>query len=443
MLCKCLQISGLQIQQWNETSRLKVSEVLPHVGMKVGKKGEVEIPMILDSGAGVNVVELTYFRSFVALHPEAIESFKPMNEASDQERLAIGGINAEAAGVVITHVITFYTPYEVKGEGSVQLVMGCAENVATTAIISYTFLQRAAAEIKFGKESHLRIPMFDESFALTAEKPRCKSAPTSRITANLSCLHFAGDQVTQWNKTSRLKVSDVLPHINMKLGKDGNVHLPMVLDSGSSLNLGERKFFMQVVEVLQEIVAWLKTMREASEKERLAISGINADDPEIVITHVIGLKLPNTVGGESVELVLGLADNVATTALLGYTFLQQVEAEIKFGKDSYMFVPMLNESFAITAEMPRCRSPPMESGPTNTKRILMASDIQQNRNPPSIGKSKQHENDAILSDQAMDLMRMIMAEDTTADKRKQFSQDLRSMLAEPKEKKKKVVALHQ
>ena len=53
-----------------------------------------------------------------------------------------------------------------------------------------------------------------------------------------------------------------------------------------------------------------------------------------------------------------------------------------------------------------------------------------------IGKSEQHEGDAMLSDQAMELMRAFTADDTSTDKRKQLSQALRSMLAEPKGKKK-------
>ncbi len=129
---------------------------LPHIDFELGYErstlGIFKLKVAVDTCAGTNLGNLQYHNNIVVKHPHLVSLFRPWSEASDLDKISIGGIDAESKGIELTHFIKYKTPYKIGGD-KVDLTIALAKNACCPTILGTPFMQKTQAKIDYGTKT--------------------------------------------------------------------------------------------------------------------------------------------------------------------------------------------------------------------------------------------------------------------------------------------------
>ena len=96
------------------------------------------------------------------------------------------------------------------------------------------------------------------------------------------------------------------------------------------------------------------------------MGGVEEGARGITITHVITYYLPTTFKGKPARIAFGLAENLATSALVGVGLLTGTNAIVSFtGQDPELYLQALQMNLPMTFEAPTLRDPPVRKDAIN------------------------------------------------------------------------------
>ena len=128
---------------------LLISEALPFIAFQLGDTLNVNTSATLEGGVdtmcGASIGNLDYHRLVYERNPEMVVQFEALADLSDQQGFGIGGIDGNADGAKVTHIITYRTPYMVNGaQLFISLGLG---NFGIKTLFSYPLLKALKATI--------------------------------------------------------------------------------------------------------------------------------------------------------------------------------------------------------------------------------------------------------------------------------------------------------
>jgi hypothetical protein len=158
---------------------------------------------------------------------------------------------------------------------------------------------------------------------------------------------------------SDLSVTRFLPHVNIPIGKrDLSFTLKVAVDSCAGISLGDLSFHMALKNLYPEAVAQFVDLSAAG--HTIHVGGVEEGARGITITHVITYYLPALFKGSPARLAFGLAENLATSALVGVGLLTATNAVVSFaGKDPELYLQAIQLNLPMTFEAPTLRDPPI------------------------------------------------------------------------------------
>jgi hypothetical protein len=92
--------------------------------------------------------------------------------------------------------------------------------------------------------------------------------------------------------------------------------------------MGDIHYWREVAARQPHLIAHFDELSEHQEKP-ISIGGVGAG--KVMITHVMGLWLPWSIGVDDTKLVIGLGDNMPMTLLIGLPFLIASQSVIDMG----------------------------------------------------------------------------------------------------------------
>ena len=141
------------IRQRSEDIPLRVSQIMPHARVLVGKKGKSTLEAMIDTGAGLNLGRLHYHENISKQHPDIVHKFQWIKDMQALEEFNIGGVDAKSTGeLAVKAVISYYTPYTVDGQ-TVTIAFGLAASAAANTIIGLPFLRSTKTTVYLDDET--------------------------------------------------------------------------------------------------------------------------------------------------------------------------------------------------------------------------------------------------------------------------------------------------
>ena len=134
--------------------------------------------------------------------------------------------------------------------------------------------------------------------------------------------------VQQDGFTFRYPITVELPHTDIPIGKNAEATAEGMLDTGGACTMGDLGYWKEVTLRMPNVVAHFEELAQHQEKP-IQIGGVGSGS--VLITHVIGLWLPWTIGGEDTKLVIGLGENMPMTLLIGLPFQIAAQVNIDIG----------------------------------------------------------------------------------------------------------------
>ena len=179
-VCFISQIKILSAAWSNNPAPLDVSADLPHVRIPVGTEEDAfKLLVAVDTCAGTNLGDYAFHAKMAELHPELVEEFKAWADVSEQDAIEIGGVGSEDAGVSITHIIKYKTPYRIGGR-MVLISFGLARKVAATALVGITFLRKGKCLIDLSEPPTVVAQRLSADWDIEYMPPTCRPVPTER-----------------------------------------------------------------------------------------------------------------------------------------------------------------------------------------------------------------------------------------------------------------------
>lgn len=157
-----------------------------------------------------------------------------------------------------------------------------------------------------------------------------------------------------------LSVTRQLSHVLLPMGRtQAQFRLKLAVDSCAGINLGDLQFHLALRNLYPDSVAQLIDLRENSHE--ISIGGVEEQGSGVSVTHVISYWLPFVHQGQPARVAFGLAENLATTALVGVGFLKATQAIMSFtaGRPE-LFLQAIETSLALTMEIPHKRPIPRQ-----------------------------------------------------------------------------------
>ena len=189
----------------NRIHNLTITSALPHTTIHIGNdKLAFKLKVAMDTCAGINLGHYPYHAMLKELYPTAVAKFQDLTETG--QTIRIGGVEANAGGVVITHVITYWLPFLVRGERA-QLSFGLSESVAATALLGCGFIRNTRCSLNFEDQDNpvVYIGAINKTMRLTLEEPTLRPIPVRHNDAH----SYYAPPV---NKTPKVSGGDVTTH---------------------------------------------------------------------------------------------------------------------------------------------------------------------------------------------------------------------------------------
>ena len=126
----------------------------------------------------------------------------------------------------------------------------------------------------------------------------------------------------------RYPITVELPHIDVPVGKQSQATAEGLLDTGGACTMGDLAYWSEVAKRMPELIAHFEELADHQEKP-ITIGGVGAG--RVMITHVMGLWLPWTIGSQATKLVIGLGEGMPMTLLIGLPFQVSAQCVIDIG----------------------------------------------------------------------------------------------------------------
>ena len=130
---------ALHSQQRTPKVDLSISQMKPHINLKIGKNGEAVLSTRIDTGAGLNLGNLSYHKSIYEQFPDLVASFAYIKDQDGMKEFSVGGVDENDNQNRVTAIIMYHLPYPVN-EQDVMLSFGLSKSVSTNTILGITFL---------------------------------------------------------------------------------------------------------------------------------------------------------------------------------------------------------------------------------------------------------------------------------------------------------------
>ena len=176
-------LSMIRVFQTRRTERpieVATTARLPHIVFPVGTRQSGQswesvpkIRALLDTGSGLNIGYLPYWESVATKHPELVKEFQEM-EASEQEKLTIGGIDRHGNGTLCTHYIVLRTPFVDAGL-PVELRIALTDGLSCNLIFGLPFIVKAKLTINMW-EKYAVSTVFNYTFPLHYHPPELRES---------------------------------------------------------------------------------------------------------------------------------------------------------------------------------------------------------------------------------------------------------------------------
>lgn len=177
----------------------------------------------------------------------------------------------------------------------------------------------------------------------------------------------------------QLNISQVMPHINIPIGKSQRAAtLCCMLDSGAGLSLGRLSYHKSIYKRHPELVHQWIDLKDSSSMEEFTIGGIDAKGTPTKVTSMISYLTPFTVNGQAVHIQFALAEDVASNAIVGLPFLRSTNSSVLFEHDT-MVAQKLGHTFKIFYQVPHQSevAPIISPDATQTFAMLPADNSHQ------------------------------------------------------------------
>ena len=170
-----------------------LTEKLPHMTIPIGRGNEgywkhnSTIRGIFDTGSGITIGYLPYWRSVARNFPELVEEFAEVDREVFPEPIKINGIEKDGKGSMVTHYISLWTPFVTQGN-AVTLRIALTDNLSCTLIFGLPFIVRSKISVSLW-ESYASSAVFGTTFPLEYSQPeplRDEAGPHPNGTLSLS-----------------------------------------------------------------------------------------------------------------------------------------------------------------------------------------------------------------------------------------------------------------
>ena len=162
----------------NRLHNLNITSALPHTTIHIGNdRLAFKLKVAMDTCAGLNLGHYSYHAALKDMYPNAVAKFQDLTETGQSIR--IGGVEAGAGGVVITHVITYWLPFLVQGERA-RISFGLSDSVAATALLGLGFIRNTRCNLNFEDIDNpsVYIGALNKTLRLTLEEPSLRPVPS-------------------------------------------------------------------------------------------------------------------------------------------------------------------------------------------------------------------------------------------------------------------------
>ena len=160
------------------------------------------------------------------------------------------------------------------------------------------------------------------------------------------------------NVPSLLRMSQALPHIDIPIGtgKEDNLLLRTVFDSGAGLNVGRRGYHENIKNQYPGLVSRYIDLQKHN-YDTPGIGGVDGNAYGSAVTALITYHTPFKIGGQPVLLTFGLVEGLCAKSILGITTMQKarmsylVHAQVVTSE-------MFNHTFKVTMQKPTAEDLP-------------------------------------------------------------------------------------
>jgi len=172
--------STLQTQIQQRQLAVAITERLPHILFPIGArtkntswKHAATIRGVFDTGSGITIGYLRYWRSVAERYPQFVEEFDTM-DAARYEKLRIGSIEKNGEGAVCTHYIVLRTPFTSEGR-PVTLRIALTDGLSCNLIFGLPFICKAKM-IAHLAEKYVDSSVFNAAFRMEFHPPELRDA---------------------------------------------------------------------------------------------------------------------------------------------------------------------------------------------------------------------------------------------------------------------------
>ena len=147
-------------------------------------------------------------------------------------------------------------------------------------------------------------------------------------------------------------MSQALPHIDLPvgLGKDDNLMLRAVFDSGAGLNVGRRGYHENIREQYPGLISKYINLQQHN-YDTPGIGGVDGNAYGSAVTALITYYTPFKTGGQPVLLTFGLVEGLCAKSIIGITTMQK--AKMSYLVHAQMVTSeTFNHTFQVTIQKP-------------------------------------------------------------------------------------------
>ena len=167
----------------------------------------------------------------------------------------------------------------------------------------------------------------------------------------------------------QLQISDVLPHIHLTLGVEGNtVLLKTLYDTGAGLNLGRRSYHEAIHQQCPHlVVAFVDFTKDNFDP--LSIGGIDGQRWGPSVTACITYLLPYVIQGHATTVTFGLAEETVCNTLIGTPFMEKARMT-HAAAENIVSSAVFNQVFTVHMERPSKTDAPPRHQPGQEAAVL-------------------------------------------------------------------------
>jgi hypothetical protein len=166
---------SMKARLMREPLPVPLTERLPHIRIPIGEPQPTgnwnqnpTMSGIFDTGSGLTIGRLPYWRSVADRYPELIHEFGEMSEDSN-EQIRVGGIEQDGQGATCTHFISIKTPFIENGK-AVKINIALTEELSCNLIFGLPLIVKAKMTAYLW-EKYVTSQVFGASFPLDYHPP--------------------------------------------------------------------------------------------------------------------------------------------------------------------------------------------------------------------------------------------------------------------------------